>query len=263
MATCDYAAANGGRMLTRDYAIEMARLGWAVLPLKGKIPLTKHGVKDATTDPDIIRKMFGTRKCNIGARVPSHIVVLDKDPQNGGSWEALEALAGCKLPDTWTVATGHPGGQHRYYIRPAGKLTSRFLPDGIDVKTDRGYCVMPPSIHPITGKQYEVINTHPPVELPPEIVALLLEPKPIMSGEHVVHRAGIRGLKALVDHIRWAPEGTRNDRVYWALCASRRDGYSDLDRQLILEAALEAGLTIDEVRRVDANARNAEPGATT
>ena len=250
-------------MPTVKHALEIARRGWAVLALKGKIPLTPHGVKDATTDPDKIRKMFGTRECNIGARVPSSALVLDFDPQNGGSVEALEALAGCKLPDTWTVATGHPGGQHRYYIRPAGKLTSRNLPPGIDVKTDRGYCVMPPSIHPVTGKQYEVINTHPPVELPSEIVALLLEPKPIVSGENVVHRAGMRGLKALVDHVRWAPEGTRNERLYWALCASRRDGFSDLDRQLIHNAALEAGLTIDEVQGVDMSARNAEPGATT
>ena len=263
MATCDYAATDGGKMLMRDYALELALTGWAVLPLKGKIPLTKHGVKDATTDPDTIRKMFGTRKCNIGARVPSRIVVLDLDPRNGGSWEALEALAGCKLPDTWTVATGYPGGQHRYYIRPEGILTSRDLPEGIDVKTDRGYCVMPPSIHPVTGKQYEVINSQRPVELPPEIVALLVNPNPVHPGEYVVHRAGRRGLKALVDHVRWAPEGKRNELLLWALCASRRNGYSELDRQLIHNAALEAGLTIDEVQRVEINARKAEPGATT
>jgi hypothetical protein len=246
-----------------DSALMLAARHWQVIPLNGKIPATKHGVKDATTDPDKIRQMFGTRPHNIGARVPRNLIVLDKDPRNGGSWEALEALAGAGLPATFTVATGNPDGEHRYYIRPEGNLTGRKLPPGIDLKTDNGYCVMPPSIHPDTGKQYEVTNWQRPEELPAAIVALLTEPKPIVQLEHPRRTPTTRRLGILVHGVRWAPEGTRNNQLFFALCQSLRDGYTDADRQLIHEAALAAGLTLDEVQRVDANARAAEPGVTT
>jgi hypothetical protein len=246
-----------------DHALTLAARKWAVLPLNGKIPITKHGVNDATTDPAKIRAMFGTRNWNIGARVPRGLIALDNDPRNGGSWAALEALAGCGLPDTFTVATGHPGGEHRYYLRPEGNLTGRKLPPGIDLKTSTGYCVFPPSIHPVTGKQYEVTNWQRPEALPAAVVALLIEPKTIVQLEHPVRPPTTERLGYLVNHVRWTPEGDRDNQLYWALCQSRRDGYTDADRQLIHEAALAAGLTISDVQRADKNARNAEPGVTT
>jgi hypothetical protein len=39
-----------------DAALFYASLGWPVFPCRGKKPATPHGVKDATTDPDQIRK---------------------------------------------------------------------------------------------------------------------------------------------------------------------------------------------------------------
>ena len=40
-------------------ALEYARMGWPVFPLNGKIPFKgSHGVKDATTDLDQIRKWW-------------------------------------------------------------------------------------------------------------------------------------------------------------------------------------------------------------
>ncbi|MDW8069742.1 MAG: bifunctional DNA primase/polymerase, partial [Anaerolineae bacterium] len=40
-----------------ETALQYATRGWHVLPLKpkNKHPLTPHGVKDATTDPETIR----------------------------------------------------------------------------------------------------------------------------------------------------------------------------------------------------------------
>jgi hypothetical protein len=245
-------------MATVDNALAIAREGYAVLPLNGKIPLTAHGVKDATTDPDTIRKMFGNRECNIGARVPEHLIVLDFDPRNGGSPEALEARAGTGLPETMTVATGSPGGEHRYYMRPEGKLTSRNLPPGIDLKTSTGYCVMPSSVHPVTGKTYELVISQRPEALPPQIVALIVVPEPRINLEAIPHRPSKRGLTALVDWVRDSPEGTRNKMLFWALCASIRDGYTELDRELILTAGLDAGLPMHEVIETHQNALNAE-----
>jgi hypothetical protein len=154
-------------------ALELAARGWAVIPLDGKIPRTAHGVKDASTDPDQIRRWWGSRDHNIGARVPASLMVLDVDPQNGGSFDALESAAGVALPPTLTVHSGRgTGGAHRYYLHPGGKLSSRRMTPGIDVKTDSGYCVVPPSLHPATGRPYRW-ELRDPVELPPAVVTLL------------------------------------------------------------------------------------------
>jgi hypothetical protein len=245
-------------MATVDKALALAALGFAVIPLNGKVPRTAHGVKDATTDPDTIRKMFGNLECNIGARVPENLIVLDFDKRNGGSPEALEALAGTGLPYTLTVETGSEEGLHLYYLRPEGKLTSRNLPPGIDLKTPTGYMVMPGSTHAVTGKPYTWKNTQRPDALPPQIVALIVEPLPRINLKAIPHRPSKRGLTALVEHVRFSPEGTRNDRLYWALCASLRDGYTELDRELILSAAIEAGLPMHEVISTHRSALNAE-----
>ena len=48
-----------------DYAIDYALLrGWPVFPCKpaNKQPLTEHGVKDASTDPDVIRAWWRASK---------------------------------------------------------------------------------------------------------------------------------------------------------------------------------------------------------
>lgn len=163
-----------------SYAIELALQGWEVFPLRGKIPAIKggRGVLDATNDVVTVTKLWGKEYagCNIGARVPESMFVLDVDPRNGGadSLAALEAEHGA-LPETLTVVTGRgDGGTHRYFRRPQGKLSSRRLGAGLDVKTDTGYCVMPPSIHPDTWNPYQWIQR--PVAAPPEWLMDLLLP---------------------------------------------------------------------------------------
>jgi len=245
-------------MPTVDKALALAALGFAVIPLNGKVPRTAHGVKDATTDPDTIRKMFGNLECNIGARVPEHLLVLDFDKRNGGSPDALEARAGTGLPHTLAVETGSEGGLHLYYIRPEGKLTSRNLPPGIDLKISTGYMVMPGSTHPVTGKPYSWKNTQPPRGLPRQIVGLIVEPPHRVNLEAVRRKPTSNGLKALVREARYSVIGTRNDMVFWALCASYRGGYSDLDRELIIAAGLEAGLSMHEVINAHRSAKQRE-----
>lgn len=83
--------------------------------------------------------------------------VLDIDPRNGGdeSLTRLERRYGV-MGDTLAVVSGRgDGGVHRYYRRPSGALVSKHLGSGIDIKTSTGYCVMPPSIHPDSGRRYQ------------------------------------------------------------------------------------------------------------
>ena len=68
-----------------DAAIEYASKGMAVFPLKAreKKPLTKHGVKDATTDFDQIEKWWSRNpSANIGiacGQISGGLLVVDLD----------------------------------------------------------------------------------------------------------------------------------------------------------------------------------------
>lgn len=179
------------------HAIEYGINNWPILPLNGKLPaipnphrsggrqrrdchgecgLHGHGVHDATTDIEAIASWWGGKfaGCNIGARVPESMFVLDVDPRNGGL-QSLDVLAQRHgtLPETLMTVSGRgDGGCHRFYRRPPGRLSCKRLGPGIDLKTSTGYVVLAPSIHPETGRQYTRIDL--PVAAPPSWLTELL-----------------------------------------------------------------------------------------
>jgi putative DNA primase/helicase len=123
-------------------------------PRPAKHPITRHGVKDATTDHEQIVKWWTEHpNANIGIATgqQSGILALDIDPRNGGTQtlQLLEKELGA-LPPTVTSNTGG-GGEHRIFKYPsfavrkdsAGKL---FGP-GVDVLSDGCIMVAPPSRH--------------------------------------------------------------------------------------------------------------------
>jgi hypothetical protein len=164
-------------------ALDYAAHGMAVFPGRGKIPAIPnphpigsrerqecrggcgrhgHGVLDATTDTATITAWWGGRYAgaNILGRVPVNVFVLDIDPYHGGleSLAEREAKHG-KLPETLTHYSGRgDGGRHLFFRRPAGKLSGTRLGKGIDLRTHGNYTVLPPSIHPTTGKPYTRID---------------------------------------------------------------------------------------------------------
>jgi len=145
-----------------EAALRYARRGWQVLPVygvrdgactcakgpacehPGKHPRTRHGCKDATTDPAKIRRMFAiwpgtTSTMNIGIATgaESGIFVLDVDPRNGGddSLRAVEREHG-KLPRTVESKTGGGGG-HAFFKHPGGKVPNKAgIRPGVDVRGD-------------------------------------------------------------------------------------------------------------------------------
>lgn len=160
-------------------AMEYAINNWAVFPLNGKIPAIAggHGVLDATTDVDQVTAWWSGRYagCNIGARVPASMFVLDVD--NLPALAELEAQHGA-LPDTLTTISGRAaGGKHLYFRLPQGKISHRRLPAGVEIKTPSGYTVQPPSVHPDTGNRYTRVDG--PVASPPAWLVALLLPEPV------------------------------------------------------------------------------------
>lgn len=232
-------------------AADLARAGWRVFPLAGKVPAIPswrggQGHLDATTDIDTIRNWWTAMpQANIGARVHEHLVVLDIDPRDGG----LDGLADLgPLPDTLTVWSGRgDGGRHLYYRRPPGPITSAGLPGGVDLKTSSGYCVVPPSIHPATGQPYRWGDTATVATLPPAVSARLrpLPPRPRPT-------TGSGGdADALVAWVARQPEGRRNDALYWAACRAAEQGLLDTVGETLAQSS---GLPEREARRTVASA---------
>ena len=147
-------------------ALDYAARGWAVLPLRGKVPALAHGLRDATTDPDRVRLWWSAehRGCNVGIVAPPDVLILDVDTAHGHAAEAdgAAALAALEsahgdLPDTPRATTGG-GGEHVWFRLPEGVRHGNergALPAGLDVRGGgRGYVVAPPSVHPDTGAAY-------------------------------------------------------------------------------------------------------------
>jgi hypothetical protein len=134
-------------------------------------PFAPTGVKSATCDPDIIRRWF-TRapKANLGLST-ARLVVVDADPRHGGD-ETLAALEReHEFPPTWRVITGSLG-RHVYFACPDGAEVScsnaehnPVLGAGIDIRSQGGYVVAPPSVH-ISGRSYTWSVDHHPADVP-------------------------------------------------------------------------------------------------
>jgi hypothetical protein len=150
--------------------------------LRGKVPAIGardggRGVLDATADIDWLRSRW-RRGYNIGARVPRGLLVIDTDPRHGGE-DNLVALASTALSDTLTCFSGRgDGGRHRYLRHPGDLLSAKRLPEGVDLKTHSGYVVVPPSLHPDTGKPYRWEDPQASITPCPAWLAELLRPEP-------------------------------------------------------------------------------------
>ncbi len=137
-----------------DAALWYAKRGWHVFPCRpgGKVPLTEHGVNDATTNEGIIRAWWAAHPtANIGlACGPSGLAVIDVDVKHGKpglrSWYDLLELHGGALADT-VVAETPSGGMHMFYRQNGTPVPSSVdkLGEGIDTRGVGGYVVVPPS----------------------------------------------------------------------------------------------------------------------
>ncbi len=153
------------------FALFYADHGWRVFPLHyvladqscscanpkcsriGKHPMTKNGVKDATSSATRLQEWWRRfPHANVGIATGKGLLVVDIDPRHGGSLEQLKSMIA--LPVTSTVQTGG-GGWHLYFLYnkrdyEVHNSTSK-LAQGIDTRGEGGYVVAPPSNH-LLGK---------------------------------------------------------------------------------------------------------------
>jgi len=166
-------------------ALDCARRGWAIFPVyeigpdgectcggacgrdAGKHPRTQHGFKDATTDEAQIVEwwaMWPHANIGIATGEVSKLTVLDEDPRHDGhltraAWEHEHG----PLSGTVRARTGRGDGGGHYYFGypPGGRISTRKIGPGIDMKANGGYVVAPGSNHASGGLYTWEPGAHP------------------------------------------------------------------------------------------------------
>jgi hypothetical protein len=231
-------------------ALAYAAAGWPVFPCKpdGKEPDTAHGFKDATTDPARIRARWRARPDRnvaiaTGAPGPD---VLDVDVREAGSGFAAfnRAKRAGLLAGALALVQTPSGGFHAYYAgsgQPCARLGRHF----IDFKATGGYVLAPPSV--AAGRPYVLLDHRPgSARLDWQAVRQLLAPPRMVA--RLPQGTDVSRLAALVSA---QPQGNRNAGLFWAACRIDGDGGA---AELLVAAAVQAGLTEHEARRTVASA---------
>jgi hypothetical protein len=234
---------------TVNAALAHARKGRAVLPLygplpdgrcsckdqkcdkPGKHPLTRHGLKDASTNPEAIRAWWETSPdANLGLVTgsASGLIVLDVDGDAGEASLAALAVEFGSLPDTAQSKTNR--GHHIFFQYPKAQEVRGSvgkLGPGLDIRAEGGYVVVPPSKH--LGGRYEWTNGEPPAPIPEWLLLKITSPVARHSGN--------------TSPTERIPQGQRNQTLTSLAGTMRKRGMT--------QEAIEAALLAENLNRCD------------
>lgn len=159
-----------GRGVIESAALKAMARGWAVFPVKGKIPATTKGVLDASTEERLAAIWFERhpdRGMAVATGEPSGVWVLDLDgPEAVQRFGDLQEKHGALIEKG--VASKTARGYHLFFRMPAeGEIrnSASKVAEGIDVRGTGGYVVAPPSPHP-EGEAYRWVCGRGPDETP-------------------------------------------------------------------------------------------------
>ena len=227
-----------------------------------KRPLTKNGLKAATTDQETIRGWWTKHPdASIGAPTGGGFFVLDIDLPDGQA--ALDVLEkdNSPLPPTLEQRTGS-GGRHLFFLvdteirNSAGKLGKN-----IDIRGDGGYVILPPSSH--EKGSYKWINSNSMAAAPQWLLDKLTkkeqekEPKKeqalvVSSNQTIIKGSyGRQALENEIIELKGTGKGSRNHQLNRAsfslgqLVAGGELNQGQVESDL-LSAALSIGLSSEE-----------------
>jgi hypothetical protein len=233
---------------TLRYALKLVGEGLPCFPCdENKRPLTLHGFKDASRDPECVRAMWHNQTeplIGVPTGKVSGLDVVDIDPRNGGgSWfvDHKAVLGHTRVHRT------RSGGLHFFFGHQAGlRCSAGKLAPGVDVRACGGYVIW----WPASG--IPVVSDLPAASWPASLSAQLCKPpspKPlrVRLPDNVL-------LAGLVRAVAMAHPGQRNSMTYWAACRAGEMVASGLldagfAADVITEAAARAGLPDVEARR--------------
>lgn len=165
-------------------ATTLAYRGWRVFPVdaESKVPLVKDWPNVATTDARQVNEWWKRFPAASIGYPTGLLTVVEIDGETGlASMEALRATN--PWPPTLTSVSGR--GLHHFYV-PTEPLRNcvgmshdgkRGLGKGIDVRSDGGFVILPPSVHR-TGRRYRWGVKIAPVPMPDWMTERLRSPEP-------------------------------------------------------------------------------------
>lgn len=243
-----------------DWVLRYLRLGWPVIPLRGKIPIVPNGSKDATLNPDQAKAWWAKwPDANIGVATGHRFFALDVDIKRGGeeSFEHLFHQHG-PWPDTIQQITG-TGGKHLLFRLPDFPVrnSTDFIAPGIDIRGVGGYIVVAPSIHPETKRRYQWDGLKPIEEQ-----EILPAPAWLLDKLRAETRRPVTATKPVSAAI---PEGNRNQQMFKLACSLRRKGLAAPEILATLQASnrlrCQPPLSVDELETIAQSAERYAPDA--
>ena len=198
-----------------------------------KHPLTPGGGKDATVNPDIISEWWSrwpTANIGIACGRISNFLALDVDGEEGGkSIHALMAKHGRPAPTVVSVTGG--GGRHILWAYAEGVQNLVRVAPGLDVRSDGGCIVAPPSLH-ASGGRYEWHEQGHPARVklqhsPGWLLEMLRRPKP--HREQRPYDPNRPKPQIDLERVPSITEGERNRALYKLACRMRWEGRNDTE----------------------------------
>jgi len=245
-----------------EQALACAERGWPVFPCQPgrKVPATRRGYLDATTDPARIREWFGRRPgLNLavatGAPGPD-ILDIDHRGEAGNGFRALGELRAAGLLEGIVASVRTPSAGLHLYLAGSAQRSGHLPACHVDFLAQGGYALIPPS--EVDGRSYtQLKDLGGDHGLDWAAARRVLEPA--RDSGLATHRppAPRHPPQEQVDALaRWVaaqPEGNRNNGLFWAANrALEADQAADLSP---LAAARHAGLTDPEITRTLDSAR--------
>jgi hypothetical protein len=237
-------------------ALAYAGHGWPVFPcLPGeKLPATRHGFKDATTDPERIRAWWARHPAsNIAiatGRPGPDVLDVDQRGEAGSGFAAFNRLRREGLLAGVSALVRTPGGGLHGYFAGSEQASGRLPGHHLDFKAAGGYVLAPPSR--VGGRPYTlIVHRDSGGGLDWRAVTCLLEPPQLRRVPSAAHPSEV---SHLADWIAGLQEGNRNAGLYWAARRAIETGCADALNTLG-GAAISAGLPELEVRRTLSSAR--------
>lgn len=269
-----------------EIALKAARGGMHIFPAeeKGKRPvMTPRGRLawgEAATNDEAQIYDWWTHRCvtaNIAvAAKHSGLLIVDCDMPKGekarewlpkelvgdtgvkdgsDAYCGIAELAGAKVTFDTLIVSTPSGGLHFYYRNLGGvKLDNSSLIRGwVDIRAnggdDGGYVIAPGSTGE-NGRKYSVMHRAPIAPAPDWLIQLCMKPKPAPRPTPPPRPLADKPAKTdgLVNNVRYAQEGNRNNALMWSACKYAEEGLHIADAEADLTpAALECGLSRGEI----------------
>lgn len=163
---------------------------WPLVPVVGKQPYQKGWNEKSYSQSEILAELTDGKATGLGLKLGNGLLAIDIDGHS--AWEWLKKLAGSNDLTTFSETTAWTSGragrkQCLFSVEEADwhRIDNLRISTGVTGDDDKGeylefrwlgqQSVLPPSIHPGTGKPYEWINNpleHPPLPAPQWLIEL-------------------------------------------------------------------------------------------